>query len=412
MSTATGQWATHSVSRGDQVEVADIFRIYGQRYRGNHRLPLSHRKVMRAIENCRTAALGGHVEKCDHCGLERISYNSCRNRHCPKCQAMAKAAWLQQRKAELLPVGYFHNVFTLPHELNLIALANKEVIFNLLFKSVTDTLQEFAADPKHGLGGRLGLTAILHTWDQKLFSHIHLHCVIPGGVLLRNNKQWVHAKDNFLFPVKALSRVFRGKFIDFLDQAFNNGLLIFPGKAAMFKTKQGFGILVNQLWKKEWVVYSKKPFAGPEKVLDYLGRYTHRVAISNHRIISVKNSMVTFSYRDRRDDNKVKQLTIAAEEFIRRFLLHVLPPSYVRIRYFGFLANKCKKKNLACCRQALHYHPQPSGPVETTARAMMLYLTGEDLNRCPHCKIGTMLVSMQLPKTPLIRFPPSGIDSS
>jgi len=411
MSTATGRRATQSISRPDQVEVADIFRIHGQRYRDDHRMPLSHLKVMRAIENCRTAALGGHVEKCDLCGLERISYNSCRNRHCPKCQAMAKAAWLQQRKAELLPVGYFHNVFTLPHELNSLALANKKVVFNLLFKSVADTLAEFAADPKHSLGGKLGITAILHTWNQKLNSHIHLHCVIPGGVLLKNNKQWVHAKDNFLFPVKALSRVFRGKFIDFLNQAFNTGQLIFPGKAAMFKTKQGFGTLVNQLWKKEWVVYSKKPFAGPEKVLDYLGRYTHRVAISNHRIVSIKNETVTFSYRDRSDENKVKYSTIKAEEFIRRFMMHLLPKSYVRIRYFGFMANKCKKKNIACCRQALNYH-QPSEPVEMTARSMLLHLTGEDLNRCQHCKIGTMLVSMQLPKTPPINSPPTPIDSS
>jgi predicted Zn-ribbon and HTH transcriptional regulator len=411
MSTATGRRATQSISRPDQVEVADIFRIHGQRYRDNHRLPLSHLKVMRAIESCRTSALGGHVEKCDRCGLERISYNSCRNRHCPKCQSMAKAAWLQQRKAELLPVGYFHNVFTLPHELNPIALANKEVIFNLLFKSVAETLQEFASDPKHGLAGRLGFTAVLHTWNQKLSSHIHLHCVIPGGVLSWDNKRWVHARDNFLFHVKALSPVFQGKFIYFLKREFNSGRLIFPGKAAVFKTKQGFGILVKQLLKKKWVVYSKKPFAGPEKVLDYLGRYTHRVAISNHRIVSVKNSMVTFSYRDRNDNNKVKHLTIKAEQFIRRFLMHVLPKSYIRIRHFGFLANKCKKKNLACCRQALHYHP-PSEPVEMTARAMMLYLTGEDLNRCPHCKIGTMLVSMQLPKTPPINFQPTPIDSS
>jgi len=247
MSTATAQRATQSISRVDQVEVADIFRIYGQRYRDNHRLPLSHLKVMRAIESCRTAAFGGHVEKCDHCGLERISYNSCRNRHCPKCQAMAKAAWLEQRKAELLPVGYFHNVFTLPHELNPLVLVNKEVIFNLLFKAVADTLQEFAADPKHGLGGRLGFTAVLHTWNQKLNSHFHLHCVIPGGVLSWDNKRWVHARDNFLFHFEALSRVFRGKFIYFLKGVFNSGQLIFPGKAAVFKTEQGFSTLINQL---------------------------------------------------------------------------------------------------------------------------------------------------------------------
>jgi hypothetical protein len=325
---------------------------------------------------------------------------------------MAKADWLEKRKADLLPVGYFHNVFTLPHELNLIALANKDVIFNLLFKSVADTLLEFASDPKHGLGGKLGFTAVLHTWDQKLNSHIHLHCVIPGGVLSGENSRWIHARDNFLFSVKALSRVFRGKFLDFLNQAFNDGLLIFPGKAAVFETKQGFKTLANQLWKKEWVVYSKEPFGGPEKVLDYLGRYTHRVAISNHRIVSVKNASVTFSYRDRSDNNKVKHLAVKAEEFIRRFLLHVLPKSYVRIRHFGFMANKCKKKNLACCRQSLQCEPEPPEPAKMNARAMLLYLTGEDLNKCPHCKIGNMYISMELPKIPSGYLLPRGIDSS
>jgi len=325
---------------------------------------------------------------------------------------MAKADWLEKRKAELLPVGYFHNIFTLPHELNLIILANKEVLYNLLFKSVAQTLQEFAADPKHRLGGKLGFTAVLHTWNQQLNSHTHLHCVIPGGVLSQDNKHWIHARDNFLFPIKPLSRVFRGKFLDFLNQAFNDDLLIFPGKAASFKTKQGFRALVNQLWKKEWVLYSKEPFAGPGKVLDYLGRYTHRVAISNHRIVSVKDSMVTFSYRDRSDNDKTKHLTVKANEFIRRFLLHVLPKSYVRIRHFGFLANKCKKKNLAYCREALQCESEPSEPVKMNARAMLLYLTGEDLNKCPHCKIGTMHISMELPRIPLRYLLPRGIDSS
>jgi hypothetical protein len=367
---------------------------------------------MRCIEECRTAALGGHVEKCDQCGFERISYNSCRNRHCPKCQAMAKAAWLEQRKAELLPVGYFHNVFTLPHELNPIALINKEVVFNLLFKSAAETLQKFAADPRHGLGGRMGFTAVLHTWDQKLNSHIHLHCVIPGGALSWDNKRWIHARATFLFPVKALSRVFRGTFIDGLTQAFANGLLIFPGNAAAFKTRQGFRALVDRLWKTEWVVYSKEPFAGPEKVLDYLGRYTHRVAISNHRIVSIENSQVTFNYRDRSDNNCVKRITIAAEEFIRRFLLHVLPKSYVRIRHFGFLANKNKQMNLRWCREALDAPQAPPAPAKINARSMLLQITGEDLTRCPHCRTGIMHIHAQLPRASLIRFIPQGIDSS
>jgi len=412
MSTTDGQGATQSISSAGQVEIADIFRIYGRDYIRDRCPPFSHRKVMSDIGDCRTAALGGHVEKCDHCGFERISYNSCRNRHCPKCQAMAKADWLEKRKADLLPVGYFHNVFTLPHELNLIALANKKVIFNLLFQSVADTLLEFASDPKHRLGGRLGFTAILHTWDQKLNSHIHLHCVIPGGVLSRDNKRWIHARDNFLFPVKAISRVFRGKFLDFFNQAFKDGLLIFPGKAAAFETKKGFKTLVTQLWAKEWVVYSKEPFGGPEKVLDYLGRYTHRVAISNHRIVSVKNAIVTFSYRDRTDKNKVKYLAVKAEEFIRRFLLHVVPKSYVRIRHFGFLANKSKKKSLACCRKTLQCEPELPVPPKMNARAMLLYLTGEDLNKCPHCKTGSMHISMELPKMPFGNFLLRGIDSS
>jgi len=406
MSTTTCRLATQSVSYVGQVEIADIFRIYGQDYTREHLLPFSHRKVMRDIENCRTSVLGGHIEKCDRCGFERVSYNSCRNRHCPKCQTMAKADWLEKRKADLLPVGYFHNVFTLPHELNLIALANTKVIFDLLFKSVAETLLEFASDPKHHLGGKLGFTAVLHTWDQKLNSHIHLHCVIPGGVLSRDNNRWIRTRDNFLFPVKALSRVFRGKFLDFLKQTFNDDLLIFPGKAVVFKTKQGFKALVNQLWKKEWIVYSKEPFGGPEKVLDYLGRYTHRVAISNHRIISAKDGIVTFSYRDRSDNNKAKYLKVKATEFIRRFLLHVLPKSYVRIRHFGFLANKCKTKNLTHCRQALQCEPEPPKPVKMNARAMLLYLTGEDFNKCPHCKTGTMHISMELPKMFMKNQPP------
>ena len=387
-------------NRRPQLEVADIFRAYGPAYRRDHPLPLEHLKVMRAIETCRTQALGGHVERCDQCGFERISYNSCRNRHCPKCQAMAKAQWLQDRKAELLPVGYFHITFTVPHELNPVAWCNKKIIFDSLFNTVHETLKEFAADPRHRLGGRLGMTAILHTWNQKLLDHIHLHCVVPGGVLSYNGESWVHANENFLFNVKALSRLFRVKFIDALKKAYSDGQLIFPGKTAAFATKHGFAELINQLWKKEWVVCSKKPFAGPEKVLDYLGRYTHRIAIANHRIISIENSMVTFTYRDRRDNNKVKHLAITVEKFIRRFLLHVVPPSYIRIRHFGFLANKCKKKYLPLCRKALNAEPAPPKPEKLNARTMLLSLTGLDLDQCPHCKRGTMHLIMELTQIP------------
>jgi len=380
-----------------RYEVADIFRQYGPLYRHNFCLPLSHRKVMHAIEVCRTSELGGHLERCDSCGYERNAYNSCRNRHCPKCQALAKADWLEKRKAELLPVEYFHNVFTIPHELNKITLCNKKVLFDILFRTVAETLQEFASDPKHGLGGKIGFTSILHTWNQKLFSHFHLHCVIPAGVLTFDGNSWRHSRKNFLFPVKALSKVFRGKFIYYLKKAFVKGKMIFPGKIAGLANEDNFSQLINQLWKKNWVVYSKAPFKGPAKVFDYLGRYTHRVAISNHRIVKVENGFVTFCYRDRTDGDKRKQMTIDAQEFIQRFLLHVLPDSYMRIRHYGFLANRCKKQDLARCRELLNLSPELPEIPEKTIQEKMLQLTGLDVTQCPCCKQGRMKRIMELP---------------
>lgn len=380
-----------------RYEVADIFRAYGPLYRQNFALPLSHLKVMHAIEACRTAELGGHLEQCDHCGYERNAYNSCRNRHCPKCQALAKAEWLEKRKAELLPVEYFHNVFTIPHELNPVAICNKAVVYDILFNSVSQTLQEFGADPKHGLGGRIGFTAILHTWDQKLLSHIHLHCVIAAGALSFNGKQWISSRKNFLFSVKALSKVFRGKFIDYLKRAFAGNKLIFPGQMADLAMEHKFSEFVNQLWKKEWVVYSKAPFNGPQKVFDYLGRYTHRVAIGNHRIVNVEGGLVTFKYRDRADGGKCKQMTTNAQEFIRRFLLHTIPDSYKKIRHFGFLANRRKKQDLCKCRDLLGLPTDlPQIPDETT-QEKMLRLTGTDITECPCCKQGRMKRVMELP---------------
>jgi hypothetical protein len=380
-----------------RYEVADIFREYGEQYRRSHSLPLSDLKMMHAIEVCRTAYLGGHLEQCDRCGFERIAYNSCRNRHCPKCQALAKAEWLERRKAELLPVEYFHNVFTIPHELNQVAGCNKKVVFDLLFKTVAETLQEFAGDPKHGLGGKIGFTSILHTWNQKLLSHIHLHCVIPAGVLSSDGQCWIHSRKNFLFPVKALSRVFRGKFIDYLKKAFAKDNLIFVGQTASLATEEHFLQLINQLWKKDWVVYSKAPFNGPEKVLDYLGRYTHRVAIANHRIVKAGDGLVSFRYRDRTDNDRCKKITIAAQEFIRRFLLHVLPDSFMRIRHYGFLANRCKKQELVRCRELLGLCPNlPRIPTETM-QEKMLRLTGVDVTVCPCCKQGHMRRVIELP---------------
>ena len=391
-----------------RYEVADIFRQYGPLYRHNFALPLSHRKIMHAIEVCRTSELGGHLERCDSCGYERNAYNSCRNRHCPKCQALAKADWLEKRKAELLPVEYFHNVFTIPHELNQVTLCNKKVVFDILFKTVAETLQEFASDPKLGLGGKIGFTSILHTWNQKLLGHFHLHCVIPAGVLTFDGKSWVHSRKNFLFPVKALSKVFRGKFIDYLKRAFAEGKMIFPGQIADLADKSNFSQLINQLWKKNWVVYSKAPFNGPAKVFDYLGRYTHRVAISNHRIVKVKDGFVTFSYRDRTDGDRRKHMTINAQKFIRRFLLHVLPDSFMRIRHYGFLANRCKKHNLARCRELLNLCPELPEIPEQTFQDKMLQLTGKDITLCPCCKQGRMKCIMELanPLSAASRAPP------
>lgn len=371
-----------------RYEVADIFQKYGQIYRNAHSLPLSHLKVMRSIETCRTDELGGHLERCCQCGHERNAYNSCRNRHCPKCQALTKAKWLEERKAELLPINYFHNVFTIPHELNPIIRCNNKAIYDILFRSVADTLQEFASDPKHGLGGKLGFIAILHTWDQKLLDHTHLHCLIPAGVLSTDGNSWINSRANFLFPVKALSRVFRGKFMEALKFAFSNNLLVFPKHIT--KLKVGFPSLTRQLWKKDWVVYSKAPFNGPGKTLEYLGRYTHRVAISNHRIIDVKNNEITFKYRDRSDGDINKEMTINAQEFIRRFLLHVLPNGYKKIRHFGFLASRCKKQNLAKCRQIMGVSEDLPEIEPETVQERMLRLTAIDILQCPKCKNGQM----------------------
>jgi len=392
-------------------EVADILREYGHAYLLNHPTPTSHLEVIHDILACRTACLGGHIEQCDTCGAERNAYNSCRNRHCPKCQALTKARWLESRKSELLPTTYFHNVFTLPHEINPIALCNKRVIFDILFKAVSETLSEFGKNPENGLGGKLGFIAILHTWDQTLMDHIHLHCVIPGGALSFDGSQWIPGRENFLFRVEPLSQVFQGKFMHYFEKAFEKGELIFPGKTERLGTQKGFKDLKNQLWAKNWVVYSKKPFGGPEQVLDYLGRYTHRVAISNHRIINVENGKparhrsrsgeaggVTFQYRDRKDNDTVKVMPLEAGEFIRRFLLHVLPDGFMRIRHFGFLANRSKKKDLGRCRELLGLSPELPKPSKKTTQQLMLELTGIDVTRCPFCKNGTMKVIGKIPE--------------
>ena len=375
------------------VELADIFRAYGQSYRRDHPLPVSHLKVMRAVERCRTAALGGHLEQCDSCGFKRPAYNSCRNRHCPKCQSLAKLKWLDKQKSELLPVGYFHLVFTLPHELNALILTNKKMLLSHLFKAVGETLVDFG---RTRLGGQIGFITVLHTWDQTLLDHFHLHCLVPAGALSFDQKRWSPARKNFLFPVTALSIVFRGKFLDLLKNAFATNKLLFVGQSACLANPVAFKLLINALRKKPWIVYAKKPFGSPVQVLDYLGRYTHRVALSNERILSAHNGVVTFSYRDRKNQNRKKTMTLDAHEFIRRFLLHVIPKGLMRVRHFGFLANRSKQR-LSTCRQLLGLLPALPKPPQRSTHELMLALTGIDLTRCPRCRKGTLIFRAKIP---------------
>jgi len=375
------------------VELADILRAYGESYRRDHPLPVSHLKVMQAVERCRTASLGGHIERCDSCGFERPAYNSCRNRHCPKCQSLAKVKWLDKQSSELLPVGYFHLVFTLPHELNALILTNKKILLSHLFKAVGETLVDFG---RTRLGGQIGFITVLHTWNQTLLDHFHLHCLVPAGALSLDQKRWSPARKNFLFPVTALSIVFRGKFLDLLKNACARNKLLFVGQSASLADPLAFKVLFNALRKKPWIVYANKPFGSPVHVLDYLGRYTHRVALSNERILSAHNGKITFSYRDRKNHDQKKTMPLDAHEFIRRFLLHVIPKGFVRVRHFGFLANRSKSL-LSKCRQLLDLGPVPPKLPQKSVHELMLQLTGIDITRCLLCQKGTLVFLADLP---------------
>jgi len=380
--------AAHAARR---VELADLVRTHGAAYRQAHRLTRGQHRALRAIATCRTAALGGHTEACDQCGAVRIAYNSCRNRHCPKCQTLAKERWLAARRAELLPVEYFHVVFTLPHALNPLAQGNPRVLYALLFRAAWETLAAFGADPRH-LGGELGGLAILHTWGQTLEQHLHLHCVVPGGALTRDGTRWLSAKPGFLFPVRALARVFRGKYLAGLRQAFERQALRFAGSVAGLADPGAFAAFLTSLREGAWVVYAKPPFAGPAQVLEYLGRYTHRVALSNDRLLSLDDGQVRFRWKDYAHGNRLKTMTLPAEEFLRRFLLHVLPAGFVRIRHFGLFANRTRTAKLARCRQLLAVPPAPPpGPPEAVA-TLLQRLTGVDLTRCPVCRQGRLRV--------------------
>jgi predicted Zn-ribbon and HTH transcriptional regulator len=381
-------------------EVADIVRRYGAAYRETHAVSLLQQRVLHAIAVCRTAALGGHIEQCNSCGYRRPVYNSCRNRHCPKCQSLARAQWLEERRAELLPVGYFHNVFTLPHELNDLAAANPRQLYGLLFQAVAATLQAFGADPQYRLGGQLGFTAVLHTWDQKLLYHVHLHCIIAGGALAWDGSRWIAARRNYLFPVRALSAAFRGRFLAGLQRLHAGGELRFPGRLQTLAAAPAFADWLAPLRGKDWVVYSQPPFGGPAKVLEYLSRYTHRVAISNGRLRAIADGRVTFTYRDRRDGNQIKESSIRAAEFLRRFLLHVTPPGLCRMRHYGFLSNRCKQQQLPRCRVLLNVPTEPPPQTPPGPAVLLLRLTGVDVTRCPQCQQGTLVAVERILEEP------------
>ena len=373
------------------LELADIFRQYGKLHSRKRRLPLEHLRVLRAIEVCRTAALGGHTEKCGQCDYTRISYNSCRNRHCPKCQNTERARWLESRQGELLPVEYFHLVFTLPKEIARIALQNKRLVYGILFQAAAEALLTLARDPKH-LGAEIGFFGILHTWGQNLLHHPHVHFVIPGGGI-GPGLEWKSCRPGFFLPVRALSRLFRRLFLKALRQAFDRKKLVFRGDLQSLADPAAFHNHLASVAGAEWVIYAKKPFGGPRKVLDYLGRYTHRVAISNNRLLGIGNGQVRFQWKDYRRKNKHRRrvMTLAADEFIRRFLLHTLPAGFQRIRYFGFLANRFRKEKLELCRRLLANPVAELLPTPAPSSAVSAAFSQPASRQCPRCRTGVLI---------------------
>lgn len=380
------------------LEVADIFRRHGDAYRQTHDLGRVERRVMSAIVSCRTAALGGHAEACDSCGALRYAYNSCRNRHCPKCQGLARAAWLAERQAELLPVPYFHVVFTMPAPIAEIAFHNKAAVYSILFRTAAETLRTIGADPKH-LGAELGIVAVLHSWGQNLHHHPHVHCIVPGGGLSPDGTRWIACRPGFFLPVRVLSRLFRRLFLDALRTAFVAGDLRFSGALAGLADPAAFAERIAACRRIEWVVYAKPPFGGPQQVLAYLGRYTHRVAIANSRLIDDIDGKVRFRWKDYRHHDKQKVMTLTAGEFIRRFLLHTVPDGFHRIRHYGFLANGHRAEKLALCRYLLAAPTPPPEPVRPDDyRERYARLTGRSLDICPCCG-GHMISLGPLPRS-------------
>ena len=385
------------------TEVADIFREFGSRYRQAHKLTKQMHKVMNSIERCRTSALGGHVDECTNCGHIRISYNSCRNRHCPKCQGLAKEKWLLARERDLLPVGYFHMVFTIPSELNTLTLQNQKLIYNILFKASSETLMELGKDPKY-LGAEIGHISILHTWGQNLMDHPHVHSIVPAGGLSLDGERWINTRKKFFMPIKVISRVYRGKFMAYFKETCHKGKIRFEGQLKGLSNPDGLKSLMKDLYKKEWVVYCKEPFKNPKRVMKYLGRYTHRVAISNDRIIKIENEKVSFRWKDYADGNNKKVMTIDGEEFIRRFLLHVLPHNFVKIRHYGLLSNRSRKTKLKKSQDIFGVKNDNLEVIKPTWQEILLQVKGIDVRVCPICGQGQMMSKELL--TPRAYSPP------
>jgi hypothetical protein len=367
-------------------EIADIFR---QNLDKPLRLSKQQWKVVNAIIFCRTSRLGGHILKCPECSHIKYLYHSCRNRHCPKCGSLAKARWLEKRMNNILPVEYYHIVFTLPSQLNLIVRYNERLLYNLLFKTVKETLLEAGKNPDN-IGAEIGFLAVLHTWGQNLLDHPHIHCVVPGGGLSQDKKIWINCKKGFFIPVKKLSRLFRGKFLYYFKKYYKNNNLKLAGKIKSFKNQATIQTLIDSLYRQDWVVYSKKPFSSPEQVFDYVGRYTHRIAITNNRLVSLKKNKVCFRWKDYKNDNKIKIMTLDANEFMRRFLLHVLPDRFVRIRSYGILSNRSSKK-LTLCKKYLQVKEKERKKPEPW-HELFLKLTGVDIRLCECCHIGRYII--------------------
>lgn len=363
------------------IELQDIFSKYEQAYKSKYKVSIYQEKAITAIKNCRTNFYGAHIDLCNECGNVEISYNSCRNRHCPKCQTISKERWLDARKDELLPVQYFHTVFTVPDTLNPLIYQNKRLMYNLIFKASSETIKELSMDKKY-LGGQIGITAILHTWGQNLMYHPHIHMMIPAGALTDTN-QWQKSKEKFFIPVKVLSKKFKGKLLYYIKE--NQHKLHFYGELDYLNDKQHFKSLLDVLYDKDWIVYCKKPFKSSSHVIEYLGRYTHRVAISNNRIIKLENDMVTFKWRDYKDGGKLKEMTILAIEFIRRFLLHILPTGFTKIRHYGFLGNRNKNTKLRLCQKLTGGKLKPLDKKRLSTAEIIFKISGRDITKCSCC---------------------------